>query len=147
MSTSSFLDANVWLTLIWDRHEHSARARAWFEHSAFDPTAGGRVLFCRFTQLTVLRLLTTSAVMGGDVQTMRGAWEVWDETAADERVGFLAEPEDLEPRFRKNSRLASSSPKVWVDAYLLAFTQACGLTLVTFDHALARRASDSLVIA
>ena len=141
MNTSSFLDANVWLALIWDRHEHAEIARSWFERSV-----DGRFLFCRFTQLTVLRLLTTAAVMGNDVQTMQGAWEIWDKIASDEQVEFLPEPDDLEARFRKHSRLASASPKVWADAYLLAFAQACGITLVTFDQALGRRSADGLVI-
>jgi len=141
MNTSNFLDANVWLALIWDRHEHSPTARAWFEGET-----EGRFLFCRFTQLTVLRLLTTASVMGRDVQTMKGAWDIWEKIAADERVGFLPEPEDLEPRFRKHSRLATASPKVWADAYLLAFAQAAGLALVTFDRALGRRAGEGVVI-
>ena len=141
MNTSNFLDANVWLALIWERHERADLARAWF-----DGSADGRLLFCRFTQLTVLRLLTTTAVMGGDVQTMRGAWAIWDKIVSDERVGFLPEPDDLEPRLRKHTRLASASPKVWADAYLLAFAQACSLTLVTFDHALGSRAAGSVVI-
>jgi hypothetical protein len=63
----------VWLALIWDRHQHAPIARSWFEQ-AID----GKFLYCRFTELTVLRLLTTVAVMGGDVQTMKGAWEIWD---------------------------------------------------------------------
>jgi uncharacterized protein len=141
MNTSNFLDANVWLALIWERHEHADLARAWFDRSA-----NGHLLFCRFTQLTVLRLLTTAAVMGGDVQTMRGAWAIWDKIASDERVGFLSEPDDLEQRLRKHTRLASASPKVWADAYLLAFAQACSLTLVTFDRALGSRAAESVVI-
>lgn len=141
MNTSNFLDATVWLALIWERHEHAELARAWFDRSA-----DGRVLFCRFTQLTVLRLLTTTAVMGGDVQTMRGAWAIWDKIASDERVGFLPEPDDLEPRLRKHTRLASASPKVWADAYLLAFAQACSLALVTFDRALGSRAAECVVI-
>jgi len=151
MSTSNFLDANVWLALIWDRHAHAELARAWFdeqalEGTAFDAPAEWRVLYCRFTQLTVLRLLTTAAVMGNDVQSMRGAWAIWDKIASDDRVGLLAEPDDLEPWLRKHSRLASASPKVWADAYLLAFAQSAGLTLVTFDHALGNRAPDGVVI-
>jgi uncharacterized protein len=142
MNTSNFLDANVWLALVWDRHEHSDAARSWFEQAA-----DGRFLFCRFTQLTVLRLLTTADLMGADVRTRKGAWEIWDEIASDDRVGFLAEPDDIEPRFRKNSRLASPSPKVWADAYLLAFAQAAGLTLVTFDRALGKRAAEGVVIS
>jgi len=141
MNASNFLDANVWLALIWDRHEHSGMAHSWFEHAA-----GERFLFCRFTQLTVLRLLTTPAVMGSDVRTMKGAWDIWDQITLDDRVGFLSEPDDLEPGFRKHSRLAAASPKVWADAYLLAFAQAASLTLVTFDRALGKRAADRVII-
>ena len=142
MNTSNFLDANVWLALIWNRHERSDTARSWFEQ-----TTEGRFLFCRFTQLTVLRLLTTAAVMGADVRTMAEAWEIWDQLASDDRIGFLSEPDDLETHFRKHSRLTSASPKVWADAYLLAFAQAAGLTLVTFDRALGSRAAERVVIS
>ena len=104
MNTSNFLDANVWLALIWDRHEHSELARSWFEQAG-----DGSSLFCRFTQLTVLRLLTTAAVMGGDVRTMKRAWAIWDQIASDERVELLSEPDDLESRLRKHLRLTSAS--------------------------------------
>jgi predicted nucleic acid-binding protein len=35
MNTLNFLDANLWLALLWSRHAHSETARAWFEQ-AFD---------------------------------------------------------------------------------------------------------------
>ena len=69
MNTLSFLDANVWLALIWDRHKHSEIARSWFEEMP-----ERRFLFCRFTQITVLRLLATASVMGRDVRNMKTAW-------------------------------------------------------------------------
>jgi hypothetical protein len=34
--------------------------------------------------------------MGKDVKSMAGAWEVYDEWRADDRVGFLAEPGGLD---------------------------------------------------
>lgn len=142
MSTLNFLDANVWLALIWDRHEHAQSARSWFEEAEEES-----FLFCRFTQLTVLRLLTTGSIMGSDVRTMKSAWTIWDALASDDRIGFLSEPEELEPRFRKQSQLASASPKVWADAYLLAFAQTAGVTLVTFDRAFAARAKDATLLA
>jgi uncharacterized protein len=141
MNTSNFLDANVWLALIWDRHQHSQFARAWF-----DDVEDGRFLFCRFTQMTVLRLLTTASIMGADVRTVKASWDIWDRIASDDRIAFLPEPDDLEPQFRKHSRSSTVSPKVWADAYLLAFAQAAGLTLVTFDRALGRRSGGSVVI-
>jgi predicted nucleic acid-binding protein len=87
MNTLNFLDANVWLALLWSRHIHSERAREWFERSSEE-----KFLFCRVTLVTVLRLLTTAAVMGSDVKNMSQAWNLWDRVCADERVGFLSEP-------------------------------------------------------
>lgn len=141
MSTLNFPDANVWLALIWDRHIHSEVARKWF-----DQEGDASFLFCRFTQLTVLRLLTTASVMGGDVRSMKGAWDIWDRIASDERIKFLAEPQDLDALFRKHSQSPASSPKGWADAYLLAFARAAGLKLVTLDKALARRGAESFLI-
>jgi hypothetical protein len=54
--------------------------------------------FCRFTQLTVLRLLTSAAVMGNDVRKMPEAWELWDKVCADDRVAYLSEPRAIEPK-------------------------------------------------
>ena len=32
MNTLNFLDANVWLALLWSRHIHSEKAKEWFEN-------------------------------------------------------------------------------------------------------------------
>lgn len=137
MNTLNFLDANVWLALLWGRHIHSEKAREWFERSSEE-----KFLFCRVTQLTVLRLLTTAAVMGADVKGMREAWSLWDQVCADDRIEFLTEPEAIEREFRRFSSLGSISPKVWIDAYLLAFTSVAGLKLVTFDRGFRSRGGD-----
>jgi len=68
MNALNFLDANVWLALLWSRHIHSERAKEWFDRSAEE-----QFFFCRFTQLTVLRLLTTESVMGKDVRNLAQA--------------------------------------------------------------------------
>jgi len=141
MNTLNFLDANVWLALLWSRHVHSERARRWFEQ-----VGDQQFFFCRFTQLTVLRLLTTERIMGKDTKTMSEAWNLWDRIWADSRIVFLPEPDDLEKDFRSRSRLPSPSPKVWADAYLLAFASVAGLKHVTFDRALESRAADVLVL-
>lgn len=78
MNTLNFLDANVWLALMWSRHVHSERARLWFEQAG-----GEQFFFCRFTQITVLRLLTTDQSMGKDTKTMSEAWRLWDRVWAD----------------------------------------------------------------
>jgi hypothetical protein len=141
MNTLNFLDANVWLALLWSRHVHSERARGWFEQAAEE-----QFFFCRFTQMTVLRLLTTEQIMGKDAKTMSEAWNLWDRVWADTRIAFLPEPDDLEREFRSRSRLSSRSAKVWADAYLLAFAAVAGLKVVTFDHALHARGADILVL-
>ena len=141
MNTLNFLDANVWLALLWGRHAHSEVARHWFEQADEE-----QFFFCRFTQLTVLRLLTSEKILGADTRTMSQAWSLWDRVWADGRIAYLAEPDGLENEFRLHSRLPSSSPKVWADAYLLAFANVVGLRLVTFDRALRVRGVDVLVL-
>jgi toxin-antitoxin system PIN domain toxin len=135
----NFLDVNVLLALLWDRHVHSELARRWF-----DQTSDGESVFCRFAQLTVLRLLTTESVMGGDTSSMAAAWTAWDVLAADSRLLFMPEPIAIEIELRSRSRLPSRSPKVWADAYLLAFASTAGLTLVSFDRSLRSRGAHIL---
>lgn len=141
MNALNFLDANVWLALLWGQHVHSEMAREWLERASEE-----QFLFCRFTQLTVLRLLTSPALMGSDVRDMSEAWDLWDKVCADDRVVILPEPEAVEPEFRRQSTLRSSSPKVWADAYLLAFATVAGLKLVTFDKGLRSRGSEVYVL-
>ena len=140
INTLNFLDANVWLALLRSRHVHSERAIAWF-----DEAAEQQFFFCRFVQITVLRLLTTEKIMGADTLTNSEAWRLWDHVRSDARIAFLAEPE-LERDFRAYSRGSSRSPKVWADAYLLALATVAGLKLVTFDRALKARGVDVLVL-
>jgi toxin-antitoxin system PIN domain toxin len=141
MNTLNFLDANVWLALLWGRHVHAEKARAWFESSDEE-----QFFFCRFTQITVLRLLTTEKIIGKDVRNMSESWELWDKIWADPRMALLPEPEGLEREFRAHSRFKSRSPKVWADAYLLAFAAVAGLRLVTFDRALQSQSADVLIL-
>ena len=55
-------------------------------------------------------------------------------------------PSGMEREFRSRSQLSSRSPKVWADAYLLAFAAIAGLKLVTFDRALKAHGADVLVL-
>ena len=118
---------------------HSDRATEWF-----DSSEGEQFFFCRFTPLTVLQLLTTESIMGKDVRSLPQAWELWDKIWADPRIAFLPEPESLEPKLHVHTRLASRSPKVWADAYLLSFAIVARLKLVTFDRAIQSRRADIL---
>jgi uncharacterized protein len=117
------------------------KGREWLEKSPDE-----KFFFCRFTQLTVLRLLTSGAVMGSDVRKMPEAWDLLDQVCADDRVAYLSEPEAIEPEFRRQPKHGTFSPKVCADAYLLAFVAVAGLQLVTFDRALRSRASEVFVL-
>jgi predicted nucleic acid-binding protein len=113
---------------------HSEAAWAWFSEQQ-----NHSFLFCRFTQLGLMRLLATSAIMGEDALSIGETWKVYDRWLEDPRIATRQEPFDFETAFRAATRrfLRSSSPKALGDCYLLAFGQATGATLVTFDRGLA----------
>lgn len=46
----------------------------------------------------------------------------------------------------RQRRLSSQAPKVWADAYLLAFASVAGLRFITFDQALKSRSTNVLVL-
>lgn len=130
---------NVWLALAAPEHIHSTLARRWWQQE------NGEIAFSRLTQLGLLRLMTTAAVMDGKPLTMAEAWRVYDRFFTDDRVTFLAEPPEVEKQFRERAAGRSASPKLWADAWLLAVAQAAGGVLVTFDKALARRGARCLL--
>ena len=113
---------------------HSNAAWTWFSRQD-----NNRFFFCPFTQVGLLRLLATSAVMGKDVRTIGEAWKVYDRWLEDSRVGIQQEPFELDRAFRAATRPVSrlSSPKALGDCYLLAASQVTNATLVTFDRSLA----------
>jgi len=144
-SSSSFLfpDINVWLALSYEGHIHNPVADRWFEQ--LHVTA--RVCFCRFTQIGLLRLLTTAAVMGSyDVLSQTAAWNVYDRWIEDDRILFLDEPSSIEPSFRSLSEHSRPASKEWADSYLTAFAMTGGLRLVSFDRALRSRSQDLILL-
>ncbi len=68
---------------------------------------------------------------------MAEAWLVYDRWYDDDRVTFVREPAGVEDAFRETALKRTVSPKVWADAWLLAFSRTAGGKLVTFDKALA----------
>ena len=138
-----FPDVNVWVALTYEGHVRHGAARKWFESLP----AEARLFFCRVTQLGLLRLLTTEAVMGSDeVMSQAGAWEAYDNWLKDDRVSFLAEPPALEDAFRALSRVRRPAPKDWADSYLAAFALVSNLTIVTFDKALYGKTSGAVLL-
>ena len=141
MSSLSFPDVNVWLALLLADHIHRALAGEWWVSGSSETIA-----FCRATQISVLRLLTTAAAMNGKPLTMNGAWQAYDRLFEDDRVMFMPEPEAFEAEFRRGSRSEAASPKVWADAYLISFAVRMNGAVVTFDRALENRGSNCLVL-
>jgi uncharacterized protein len=138
-----FPDVDVWIALTYGGHEHHHVARTWFE--ALDMDA--HVCFCRFTQISLLRLLTTSALMGVDeVMTQAQAWDAYDLWKQDSRVFFLEEPPNVEAAFRGLTRQLRPNPKNWADAYLAAFASVSAMQLVTFDRALQGKIENLLIL-
>jgi uncharacterized protein len=141
MTPLVFPDINVWLALAASAHFHHTLARRWYE-SLEDQ----QLVFCRFTQLGLLRLLTTKAVMAAETLTQRQAWHVYDLFLKEGGAQFLSEPRTLENTFRQLSRQPSASPKDWADSYLAAFALESGATLVTFDKALAAKGKGAIIL-
>jgi len=141
MPSLSFPDLNVWLALLLADHVHRAQAKQWWDSDESDIIA-----FIRFTQLGVLRLLTTAAAMNGKPLTMRAAWAAHDRLFADDRVAFFDEPREIERRYRQYARQERTSPKLWADSWLLAFAEEAGGTVITFDQALAARSNRCLLL-
>lgn len=111
---------NVWLALASEEHTQRSAALAWWRPN------DGPIVFCRVTQMGLLRPLT-SAVMNGRPLPMKDAWKTYDGFFSDERVELLAEPTAIERAFRGLSSSAHASPKLWADAYLTAFANECGV--------------------
>ena len=137
-----FPDINVWLALNVSRHEHSSSAEKWLQSLPSETS----LAFCRLTQLGLLRLLTTQAVMHSDVLTQRQAWKLYDGWFQNGWAVFLQEPAMMEGEFRALTLRTSASPKDWADSYLAAFSSAAGLRLITFDKVLSDRASGAILL-
>jgi hypothetical protein len=127
------VDVGVWLAAVWGRHLSHPVASEWF-----DGQADGLV-FCRVTQMSLLRLLSKPAIMGGDAVDRSQAWRLFDQLWSDERVLWADEPDELDAVWRAISARDDKSHKLWTDDYLAAFAQAGDLRLATLDRKLPAR--------
>jgi uncharacterized protein len=129
-----FPDVNVWIALYSPGHVHQAAALEWFGSS---PESG--IAFSRITQMGFLRLLTNRHVMGINMLNPASAWQAYDEFLQNARIFFAHEPPSIEKNWRALTEPSDSGANAWTDAYLAAFANQSGYTLVTFDTQLARR--------
>jgi len=127
------VDVGVWLAAVWGRHVHYPVASEWFNRQA------DGLIFCRVTQMGLLRLLSNPAIMDGDAIDRSQAWRLFDRLWSDERVLWADEPDGLDAVWRAISARDDKSHTLWTDDYLAAFAQAGDLTLATLDRKLAGR--------
>lgn len=130
---ASLFDTSVWLAAIFARHPFHTIAR----QSLQQATSPQPAVFCRATQQSVLRLMSTAVIAKTYCQpplTNRGALMTLDALQALRQVEWRDEPPGLLNQWRTLAALDSASPKVWMDAYLAAFAIAGGLRLVTLDQ-------------
>lgn len=145
MSTNTFLfpDVNVWLALAHEIHPHHTTADRWEQALSSDAV----LCFCRFTQLGLLRLLTNPSAMRDDVLTQTEAWGVFDAFTEISGAKLIEEPHGIDPLFRRLTDRDEVSTKQFADAYLAAFAETAGLTLVTFDQALAGQVKGAILLS
>ena len=142
MTSSVFLDINVWLARSSRDHRHFEPAWTWYKR--LPPSTV--LLFCRITQLGLLRLLTTQSVMGQGTLTQAQAWEAYDRLLETAGADFVDEPAGKESAFRSLSGSQQASPKEWADSYLSALSFTAGVPLITFDRALAAKAKGAVLL-
>ena len=133
----NLLDTNIWLALAVSSHAFHAPAESWMKTQAHPKST----LFCRATQQSLLRLLTTEKVMdpfGLPAMTNSNAWAEFDRLMLDPRIFLAPEPSDLDKFWKGFTTRHTASPKMWMDAYLAAFAVAGNYKLITADKAFAQ---------
>jgi toxin-antitoxin system PIN domain toxin len=120
-------DVGVWLAAVWGRHAHHRATADWFGRQT------GDLVFCRVTQMCLLRLLSSPVIMGDDSVDRSQAWRTFDQLWADERVLWADEPGGLDAVWRAISGRDDKNHNLWTDDSLAAFAQASDATLATLD--------------
>jgi predicted nucleic acid-binding protein len=114
-ASARLLDTGIWVGLAFASHPQHRLAREMFEAADSERP----VAFCRATQNSFLRLLTTPAIealYGGPAVTNAQAWAKSQELLALPQVVWLAEPVALESEWKRCACVATVSPKVWMAA-------------------------------
>jgi len=134
--TDVLADVNVWLATLVEQHPHHEPAVRWWREEILPEDR--RVVFCRMTQLGLLRLLCNESVMGRQRKTSEEAWRIYDQVLSTRPVVFADEPAGTEERLAEYGRGGGSSGGFWSDAYLAAFARSAGLGFATFDRGFRR---------
>ncbi len=127
-------DANCWLAIAYEFHGfHDAALLAINAATVEHP-----VYFCRSTEQSVLRLLSTPAIQAtyqSQPITNEGAIRLLNEWQSEPNVAFVEEPAGTRELWLNLANRKTASPKLWMDAYLAAFAISAELCFVTNDKA------------
>lgn len=123
-----------------EAHPHHQAAREWFDALENEDTTE----FCRMTQNSFLRLLTTRLTANYEPLKNNEAVRHYLKLQTDFAVRFVAEPQGMEDIWLKWSAGREVAPKIWMDAYLAAFAFTGKMRLVTFEAGLTKYQSKGL---
>lgn len=128
-----FIDTNVWIALNFSEHPHNAHAIAFVSKR----TAKCPALFSRAVENSTLRLLSNPSVcraFNSPLMTNEQAAMILNDWQKHDHIGcFDVEPADTRELWLELASVPSSSPKVWMDAYLAAFAISARLPFATLD--------------
>jgi toxin-antitoxin system PIN domain toxin len=127
-------DVNVWVALAISNHPNHETTRDWFDNFA----DGDIAYFCRITQQGLLRLICDPRIFPDLAVSNSGAWDVYSAFRRDPRVSWLDEPEGLDAAWILHARRPTSSPRIWMDAYLAAMAILHKIQFATFDRGFAK---------
>jgi uncharacterized protein len=130
---ASLLDSNVWVAATFTAHD--------FHLSSMDvlrfATRSQPILFCRATEQSFLRLVTSSRMLaryGAEGMTNRHALAALAGLQARPGVEYRDEPPGTVALWHRLADRDTASPKVWMDAYLASFAISGGLEFMTLDR-------------
>lgn len=130
---AALFDSSAWLAAVFPGHPFHARAQAALEAA----TAAEPALFCRATQASFLRLITTPQLLrqyDARHMTNRAALAVLQMLLARPQIAETEEPPGAAALWQRLGARDTASPKVWMDAYLAAFAITANLRFVTLDR-------------
>lgn len=84
--------------------------------------------------------------MQGATLTQKQCWAIYARWIEGGRAFLHADPAGIDVAFKQLTSVDVVSPKMWADAYIAAFAQAAGLTLVTLDKALAAKVKGATLL-
>ena len=129
----SLIDTSVWVAAAFERHP----AHRLVQDELNAAARRGRLCFCRATQQSFLRLITTPLLLRqyqAEGFTNREAVAEYTLLRTTLSVAEITEPPGAPTLWHRLAARDTAAPKVWMDAYLAAFAISGGLEFVTLDR-------------